>query len=148
MTKHGAVDLYMYLSTAWPLVVKPGASETWKTAKLREIFQTFEPYTDGEVLAAYQKWTAENDKFPTTKNIITEILFERARKRGKPKDDRYFMERIDDQGNESVVMYGGKVSFSWDEFINLPMNKDRLDPDEWARRYAIRRKQIVQRLRG
>ena len=148
MTKQGAVDLYTYLSTAWVLVIKPGASEAWKTAKLREIYQTYKEYSDGEVMAAFQKWTAENDTFPTTKNIITEILFERARKRGKPKDERYFMERIDDNGTESVVMWDGKVSFTWDEFVNIPCNKDHIDPDEWARRLNVRRKQIAQKLRG
>lgn len=146
MTKQGVIDLYTYLSTAWSLVVKPGASEGWKTAKLRELYQSYADFEDDEVLAAFQKWTQENEKFPTVKNIINEIMWAKVARRGKPKDERYFMERIDNEGNEFLVMHDGKVSFTWDEFINLPCNKEHLDPDEWSRRYEKRRKAVRDRL--
>ena len=146
MTKQGVIDLYTYLSTAWSLVVKPGASEGWKTAKLRELYQSYADFEDDEVLAAFQKWTQENEKFPTVKNIINEIMWSKVARRGKPINERYFMERIDNEGNEFLVMHDGKVSFTWDEFINLPCNKEHLDPDEWARRYEKRRKTVRDRL--
>ena len=148
MTKQGVIDLYTYLSTAWSLVVKPGASEAWKTAKLRELYQSFADFNDDDVLAAFQKWTQENEKFPTVKNIINEIMWSNVAKRGKPLDERYFMERIDNDGNESVVIYDGKIRFTWDEFLAIPCNKEKLDPEEWARRYAKRRRVILERLRG
>lgn len=144
MTKQGVIDLYTYLSTAWSLVVKPGASEGWKTAKLRELYQSYADYEDDEVLAAFQKWTQENEKFPTVKNIITEIRWAQARKSGKRVDPaaRYSMEFITDDGTEYLVEYNGKTTFTWDEFVNIPRNKDRLDPEEWERRYKARRRQL------
>lgn len=146
MTKQGVVDLYTYLATAWSLVVKPGASEGWKTAKLRELYDSFKDYTDEEVLVAYKKWTEQNDKYPTLKNILNEIAWIRVRKRGPEKNDRYMMERIYDDGNEYVVMVNDKIVFTWDEFINLPCNTEHLDPEEWQRRFLSRRKQILKKL--
>lgn len=148
MTKQGVIDLYTYLSTAWSLVVKPGASEGWKTAKLRELYQSYADFEDDEVLAAFQKWTQENEKFPTVKNIINEIMWAKVAKRGKPINERYFMERIYDDGTECVVMHDGKITFTWDEFLAIPCNKEKLDPEEWERRFVKRRKVIRDRLRG
>lgn len=145
MTQQGAVDLYQYLGAAWPLVVKPGVDEKWATAKKRELYQTYREYSDEEVMAAFQKWTAENDKYPTTKQILTEIKWARARKNTKHTDPtaRYNMEIITDDGTEYMVVWNGKASFTLEEFMNIPRNKEHLDPEEWERRYKIRRKQIL-----
>ena len=143
MTKQGVVELYTYLSTAWPLVVKPGASDAWKSAKLNELYETYRDFYNDEVLAAFQKWTAENDKFPTTKNIINEIEWARVKKRGKDTTERYMMPIIDRNGVESVIESGGKIMFTWNEFLQIPLNRDHLDPIEWERRFNIRRRQIL-----
>lgn len=149
MTRQGVVELYMWLTASWPLVIKPGASEAFQKAKQEELYKTFREYTDGEVRGAFEKWTSENERFPTTKNIITEIRWAQARKSGKRVDptQRYQMEIITDDGTEYLVEYNGKTAFTWDEFVNIPRNKDRLDPEEWARRYSRRRKQILDGLR-
>ena len=147
MTRRGVAELYKWLMAAWPLVIKPGASPEFQSAKLEELLSTYADYKDGDVLAAFQKWTAENEKFPTTKNIINEIEWARIRAQGKRTGQVYMMDRIDNDGNEFVVSYGGRITFSWNEFIQLPANKDHLDPDEWERRYRIRRKQVLDSLR-
>ena len=145
MTANGVNELYMWLSTSWPLVIKPGASQEWKTAKLKQLYTTFKEYTDSEVIAAFQKWTSENEKYPTVKNIINEIKWAQIRKLGKKADNTvlYTMDKIDADGNEFAVMYNGKTAFTWQEFIDLPCNKDHLDPEEWERRFKLRRKRIL-----
>lgn len=145
MTQQGAADMYMWLMAAWPQVIKSNSSEAFQNAKIRELFKTYEGYTDEEVSNAFQKWTDENEKFPTTKNIINEIKWARVRKSGKPVDptERYTMEIIEDDGTEYMVMWNGKASFTLEEFMNMPRNKDHLTPDEWERRFKARRKKIL-----
>lgn len=150
MTQKGAKELYDWLSVAWMLVVKPSATEEWKTKKIRELYQTYREYSDADVLEAFQKWTQENEKFPTTKNIINEIQWLHVQRRGPAADPakRYQVERIYDDGNEYLVQCNGKINFTWDEFINLPCNPEHLDPEEWERRFKARRKQVLGRLYG
>lgn len=145
MTQKGAADMYMWLMAAWPQVIKSNSSEAFQNAKIRELYKTYEDYTDEEVSSAFQKWTDENEKFPTTKNIINEIKWARVRKSGQRVDpaERYTMECISDDGTEYMVMWNGKASFTLEEFINMPRNKDHLTPDEWERRYKARRKKIL-----
>lgn len=145
MTQQGVAELYLWLMASWPLVIKPGASEAFQKAKMRELYETFREYTDAEVSGAFRKWTEEQEKFPTTKNIITEIRWAQARKNGKRVDptQRYQMEVINEDGTEYLVEYNGRTVFSWDEFVNIPRNKDRLDPEEWERRYKARRRRIL-----
>ena len=145
MTQKGVQELYMWLMAAWPLVIKPGASESFQKAKMRELYETYREYTDAEVAQAFKKWTEENEKFPTTKNIITEIKWARVRKAGKKADPAqlYSMERILDDGTEQIIMHDGKTAFTWAEFVDLPCNPDHIDPEEWERRYKIRRKRIL-----
>lgn len=149
MTQRGAQELYMWLMAAWPLVIKANASEAFQKAKMQELFKTYREYTDEEVSNAFQVWTENNEKFPTTKNIITEIKWARARKGGKRVDPtaRYNMEVIDDDGTERMVWWNGKCSFTLEEFVNMPRNKDHLDPEEWERRFKARRKQVLDNLR-
>ena len=148
MTRRGVIELYLWLTAAWPLVIKPGASETFQKAKQEELYKTFKEYGDEEVRTAFEKWTDENEKFPTTKNIINEIRWAKALKSGRRPNpaERYAMELITDDGTEYMVEYGGKASFSWDEFLNIPRNRDKLDPVEWERRYKARRKRILAEL--
>lgn len=145
MTTEGVQQLYLYLGAAWPQVIRPGVDEAWKRAKLQELYQTYRQYDDREVQEAFAAWTEANDKWPTTKNIINEIKWARVKKAGQdPEAGRlYQMEVIFDDGNEYVVMVGGKIAFTWDEFINLKRNKENLTPDEWDRRFAIRRRQVL-----
>lgn len=145
MTKDGVQQLYMYLGAAWPQVIRPGVDEAWKRAKLQELYQTFREYKDDEVQAAFMVWTEANDKWPTTKNIITEIKLIRAERAGiAPEAGKlYQMQVIFDDGNEYAVMVDGKINFTWDEFINIPRNTEHLTPDEWDRRYQKRRSQVL-----
>lgn len=142
MTKDGVKSLYLWLTTAWPLVIRPGADDSWKQAKLRELYATYSDYEDGEVCRAFQKWTEENDKFPTTKNILNEIKWAKAAEIAKEDDNQlYSMDVIYADGNE--WSYG---MFTRADFINHPRNKDHLTPEEWERRYKIRRREILNRI--
>lgn len=138
MTQNGVNDLYLYLAAAWPLVIKPGVDEGWKRAKMRELYQTYREYRDDEVLRAFQKWTEENDKFPTTKNIINELKWARTAKavRGRENEKLWPMDWMDKDGNEWT--WG---SFKRADFVNHPRNPNRLDPEEWERRFKIQRRQ-------
>lgn len=147
MTSQGVNELYQYLGAAWPLVIKPGADPEWKRAKVRELYQTYKDYDDAEVLAAFQKWTTNSEKFPTTKNIINEIMWAHSEKvKLITGDGTYQMEYIDDAGTEFLVSYGGKINFTVVEFVNLPRNKEHLTPEEWERRLKARRKYIKNKL--
>lgn len=145
MTTQGVQQLYMYLGAAWPQVVRPGIDEAWKRAKLQELYQTYRHYEDEEVQAAFMAWTEANDKWPTTKNIITEIKWARVKKAGRdPEDGKlYQMPIMLKNGTESVVMVDGKINFTWDEFVNVPRNKEHLTPDEWEKRFVKWRRQVL-----
>lgn len=146
MTKAGAQELYKWLTTAWPLVIKPGAKEEWKQAKVRELYKTYSAYEDAEVFRAFQKWTEANEKFPTTKNIITELEFARALRYTADPNQLYPMMVIHDDGGEAMVFYNGKAIFTWNEFLNIPRNINHLDPIEWERRFKKRREKILSQL--
>ena len=149
MTSKGVNELYTWLTVTWPLVVRPGADEEWKRAKIRELFKTYRNYEDSEVQIAFEKWTNEHEKFPTTKDIINELEWYRVKTRAKSSSKQtYQMCIITDDGTEYVCEHDGKINFTWNEFKDIPRNVDRLDPDEWERRFKIRRKQIVRRLYG
>ena len=143
MTQQGVVNLYEYLGAAWPLVIRPGVDDQWKRAKYRELFQTYRPYTDDEVMEAFQKWTGENEKFPTTKNIINEIIWARRIKstKGKENTELWPMDFIKADGSEWT--YG---SFKRDDFVNHHRNPDHLQPEEWERRFRITRKRIIDKI--
>lgn len=143
MTAEGVKMLYTWLTAAWPLVIKPGASEAYQNAKMRELYKTYKEYTDEEVTAAFQKWTEENEKFPTTKNVLNEIKWARKLKAPKGKENAIYwpMDVIYDDGNEWT--YG---SFKREVFINHPRNPDHLEPEEWERRFKLRRRAIMAKL--
>ena len=145
MTQQGAAELYMWLMAAWPLVIKANSSKAFQNAKIEQLFESYKGYSDEEVKHAYEKWTEENEKWPSTKNILTEIKWARARKGGKRVDptERYQMEIITDDGTEFLVERNGTTMFTLEEFMNLPRNKDHLPPDEWERRYQARRKRML-----
>lgn len=147
MTTQGVQELYMALSIGWPHVVRPGADEEWKRAKVRDLYRTFEAYPDEDVLEAVNKWKTEQEKYPTTKNIINEIEWLHVRRKAaQPQAGTYQMERIRDDGTEFVVSVGGKINFTWSEFLHLPGNPEHLGPEEWRRRFEARRKRILARL--
>ena len=145
MTQNGAKDLYYWLQAAFPKEYKTNASAEFQATKIRQIFDTYREFSDDEVRAAVQVWAENNEKAPTIKNMLTELKWARARKNTKHTDPtaRYNMEIITDDGTEYMVMWNGKASFTLEEFMNIPRNKEHLDPEEWERRYKIRRKQIL-----
>ena len=145
MTTEGVQQLYMYLGAAWPQIVRPGIDEAWKRAKLQELYQTYRHYENEEVQAAFMTWTEANDKFPTTKNIITEIKWARVKKAGRDPEagKLYQMPIMLKNGTEGVVMVDGKINFTWDEFVNISRNKEHLTPEEWERRFVKWRRQVL-----
>lgn len=147
MTQDGAIKLYQWLTTAWSLVVRPEAPDSWRKAKIRELYDTYKEYKDDEVLSAFKRWTEKEPKYPTTSDIINEIKWYQVKSKIKTTEGAtYQMPVIFEDGNEYVIEYNGKISFTWEEFKNIPRNKEHLDPDEWERRYNIRRKHILGRL--
>lgn len=147
MTRQGINDVYMFMMASWPTQYKTWSSETFQAAKFKQMAETFKDYKDEEVMKAFQKWTEENEKFPTTKNIINEIAWAAVGSKARDTGELYMMERIDQDGTETAVSYGGKILFTWNEFLQLPANKEHLTPDEWERRYKIRRKQVLENIR-
>ena len=143
MTNKGVTDLYYYLASAWPLVVRPGADDEMRSAKLRELYRSYKNYDDKDVMDAFMKWTEEHDKFPTVKNIINEIAWAKRKTVTKKVEQRYMMEVISKEGIEFTVGFNGRGTMTWDEFVNHPRNKDHLTPPEWERRFLIRRKEIL-----
>lgn len=145
MTQEGAKKTYYWLQAAFPKEYRTNASAEFQATKIRQIYDTYHEFTDQEVMATVQKWAEDNDKAPTIKNMLTELKWARVRKSGQRVDptERYTMECISDDGTEYMVMWNGKASFTLEEFINMPRNKDHLTPDEWERRYKARRKKIL-----
>lgn len=147
MTQNGVNELYNWLTASWPLVIRPQADEEWKRAKKRELYTTFKDYDDRDVISAFERWTEREPHFPTTSDIINEIKWYQVKSKIKASEGAtYQMPVIFDDGNEYIIDYNGKINFTWDEFKNLPRNKEHLDPDEWERRYDIRRRHILRRL--
>lgn len=146
MTQQGVVELYQYLGAAWPLVVKPGVDEAWKRAKLNELFKTYREYDNKEVLEAFQKWTEENDKFPTTKNVINEIKWARELHGvGNRENEELWQAPRWYNGAEVLIMHDGKVQWKRSEFIQQPWNPERLQPEEWEKRFKATRKRWLQK---
>lgn len=150
MTTEGIAELYTRLTISWPMTFKQAVSEDWKRSAYKTYYDSFRDYSDAEVLEGLQKWTEENEKAPTIKALLNEAKWLRLRKLGKKADPKqtYQMETISDEGVESVVMHNGKVNFTWEEFMDIPRNKDRLDPEEWDRRFRIRRKKVLAKVYG
>lgn len=147
MTSKGINDLYLWLSVSWPLIVKPNADEEWRDAYIRNLSKTYKKYTDKEVMTAFQRWAEDNEKYPTTKDILNILEWGRVKDKVKAASpETYQMNVIMDDGTEYVIEHDGKINFTWNEFLDLPRNKDRLDPDEWERRFRIRRKRVLDAL--
>lgn len=149
MTKQGINDVYLFMMASWPLQYKTWASESFQAAKFKQMAETFKDYKDEEVMKAFQKWAEENDNFPSTRQIINEIKWARTVRPGRFIDPNslHMMEIITADGTETVASYGGKILFTWNEFLQLPANKEHLTPDEWERRYKIRRRQVLENIR-
>ena len=144
MTQQGTVQLYEYLGAAWPLVIKPGVDEQWRRNKIRELFRTYLDYTDTEVMEAYQKWTEENEKFPTVKNIISEIRWLRAKKQGgKTENEELHQAPVWIDGQEQLIMHGGKIAWKRVDFVNQIWNPEKLQPEEWERRFKATRARAI-----
>ena len=149
MTQKGAETTYYWLQAAFPKEYRTNASAEFQSTKIRQIYDTYREYTDEEVRAAVQKWAENNEKAPTIKNMLTELKWARATKDRKTVDPRalYQMEWITEDGTEYMVAWykEGKLTtnFTLEEFVNYPQNKDHLSPEEWERRYKIRRRQVL-----
>lgn len=142
MTDKGVGELYMWLTTAWPLVIKPGASNEWKVTKLRDMKRVYAEYQDEDVMAAFQKWTDENDKFPTTKNILNELKWMRMKRLKQQENEELWpMDFMEKDGTE--WSYG---LFRRSEFVNHPRNPEHLEPEEWERRFVLTRRRIMDKI--
>lgn len=139
MTSDGVIELYTWLSVAWPMVVNPNASEEWRRAKLKDLFRTYKDYEDIDVIEAFHKWTDENEKAPTTKGILNEIKWMRlARRKNHENEELWDMNFIKKDGTE--WSYG---SFKRSDFIDHPKNPEHLEPEEWERRYKHTRNRVL-----
>lgn len=141
-----AREIYTWLTAGWPNTLKPGASEEFVRAKMRELIKDYARYSKDEVLEGIDRWRANNEKFPTTKNIINEIEWlrsqENARRKSSGEDpDEWPMLIIYDDGYEAC--YG---IFTRAQFVNHPKNSENLEPEEWLRRYGKRRDAIIERM--
>ena len=148
MTTDGVRQLYMWLSTAWPLVVKPNADEQWKRAKMNELYGTYREYDNLEVMQAYQTWTYDNDKYPTTKNIINEIKAARIASLGKQENEELHQAPIWKYGQELLLMHDGAIQWKRSDFVEMPFNPERLQPEEWERRFLMTRKRYLEKRRA
>lgn len=143
MTSGGVQELYMQMSAAWPLVIKPGADPDWKRAKLQSLYRSFREYEDTEVLEAFQKWQSEQEKFPSTKNLINEVEWARKKRwtHGRENEELWPMDFIAKDGTEwSFGM------FKRSDFVDHPRNPEHLQPEEWERRLQLTRKRIIDRI--
>lgn len=149
MTTEGVKELYVRLQISWPTTYKQNVSDEWKRSAYKTYFGSFREFTDHEVLEALLKWTAENEKAPSIKALINEAKWLRLQKLGKKADPKttYQMEWIRDDGTEVLIMHNGKINFTWEEFLNVPRNKNHLDPEEWERRYKLRRAAVLRKCR-
>ena len=143
MTKQGVKELYMWMTASWPLVIRPGAGEAFQAAKMGELYETYKDFKDEDVVAAFHKWTEENDKFPTTKNILNEIKWAQQASliNGRENVELWPMDIIKDNGDE--WSYG---FFRREDFVSHKMNPNHLQPEEWERRFKIRRRQVLDRI--
>ena len=145
MTKQGINEVYMFMMASWPAQYKTWTNETFQAAKFKQMHDAFKDYTDAEVMAAVQKWAAENDNFPSTRQLLNEIKWSKAVRPGKFVDPStlYMMDVIGPDGTEYVVEKDGKCLFTVEEFINIKRNKEHLDPEDWERRFKERRRRIL-----
>ena len=150
MTQIEANSLYMWIMATWPGTIKPGASEQFQNAKIQELMRTFKGYDAELVLEGFEKWARENDKYPSTKQVINEIKWLQMRDRigGRENEATFMLEQIDSHGNESVYEHNGKIAFHRLEFVDLPVNPEHLQPEEWERRYGSQRRRILRRTRA
>ena len=148
MTATEASSLYMWMMATWPTVIKPGASEQFQNAKIQELIRTYRNYDTELVLEAYEKWARENDKYPTTKQILNEVKWLKMRNRVGDRENEatYMLEMIDSHGNESVYEHDGKIAFIRAEFVDLPANPDHLQPEEWEKRYQAVRRRVLKKV--
>ncbi len=145
MTRQGVSNLFMWMMAAWPTVIKPGASESFQNAKMQELLKTYHDYDDAEVMAAFQRWSENNEKFPTTHNIINEMKWARAKAALKDRETEEYwpIDIILDDMTE--LTYG---SYKRPEFLTHPKNPEHLQPEEWERRFRRRKQQLWLKIHG
>lgn len=138
MTSNGVSDLYDRLTTLWPMVYKPNASENWKRSALKNYYEAFKDFTDAEVMTALMAWALDNEKPPTIKNIVNEVQWTRVKKStaGRENEELWPMDWIDKDGFE--WSWG---CFKRSDFLKHPKNLDKLQPEEWERRFRAQRRQ-------
>lgn len=146
MTHKEAQELVIWMAVSWPATMKGLITDQMRAAKAEELLQTFGKYEYKLVHEAYDRWKRNNDKFPTAHNILNEIAWlqrERAAKRQAETGDEYGwpMEVIYDNGDEACFGV-----FDRERFVNHPKNPSHLQPEEWRRRFRIRRAEIDAKL--
>lgn len=143
MTYKEAGELVIWLAVSWPNSMKGLTNDQMKTAKTEELLQTFGKYDYKLLMAAFDKWKREHEKYPTAHNILNEIAWMQREQAAKVKaadpDEAlgWPMEIIYADGHEAC--WG---VFSRERFVNHPKNPDHLQPEEWKRRFRMRRARI------
>lgn len=138
-----AAEIYQWLSAGWPEVLRPGSSDVFVSSKIREILKDFSTYDKDTVLEAINHWRQNNDKFPTSKNIINEIMWQKIQTAAKLREenpeeaDGYPMEIVFSDGREAC--YG---TFNRERFMSHAKNPDHLSPEEWKRRFMKTRARL------
>ena len=143
LSRSDVMEIYTWLSASWPTVLKPGAPDDFVRMKHRELMADFGGYDKDEVLEAIKRWREQHDKFPATKNIINEIEWSRRERIARQREadpeaaEGWPMEIVYANGDEAC--YG---VFTREQFVNHPKNPDHLQPEEWKRRFRMRRARI------
>lgn len=141
MTTRGAQELYMWLMATWPGTIRPGASEDFVAAKVKQLLKIYEKYTDQEVMEACQRWAENNEKYPAPKNIINEIQWSKRVQTKGENEELWPMDFITKEGIE--WSYG---LFKRSVFVNHPKNPEHLEPEEWERRFVLTRRRIMDKI--
>lgn len=142
-----AQEIYTWLSAGWPTVIRPGASAEFVAVKVRELMKDFAGYTKDEVLEGIDRWRQRNEAYPKAKNIINEIEWARRERLSRKREtdpeaaEGWPMEVIYDNGDEACFGV-----FDRERFVNHPKNSSHLQPEEWRRRFRIRRAEIDAKL--
>lgn len=129
MTRKEAADLMMLLMAKYPQVIRPNSSESFQKSFINELYGTYEPFEYEEVRNAILSWAEERGTYPSDSDIKNQIYWEQRNAYAEP-EEKYSMDYIDKQGYE--WSFG---NFTREQFIAHPRNKDRLQPEEWHRRF-------------
>lgn len=143
MKKSEAKTLYIHMTTLWPMALKPNASESFQKAFIEKLYALYKDFTFEEVYTAVMDLAMEGDMLPSDHAIKNQIYWGRRQARNKAAEPVYAMEVHRSDGTEAA--YG---VFTREDFKKHPANVNRLEPEEWQRRFmATRNRWIAERWR-